>query len=250
MAAGQFSAGIHSVRRLLKSHTANVRKLFIDERSSNERLQHLISEAQALNIPIEKVRKFRLDDMAQGTAHQGVVAALKGFERWDEARLRDTVEQALQAGEVPLLLVLNDVQDPHNLGACLRTADATGVMAIVVARHGAAGLTPAVRKVASGGAESVPVVAVRQIAKVLDWLRGYGVRVVGTSDAAEQCYWDTTLTAATALVMGTESDGLPEALIQRCDALVAIPMAGRVESLNVSVAAALLLYETARQRRS
>ncbi|MEL7310391.1 MAG: 23S rRNA (guanosine(2251)-2'-O)-methyltransferase RlmB [Pseudomonadota bacterium] len=246
---GQFSAGIHAVLRLLRSHPDKVRKLFVDERSKNPRLAELIEEARQLAIGIEPVRSFRLDDMARGTAHQGVVAALKNLQHWDEAALRTQVETLLQDGVAPVVLVLDDIQDPHNLGACLRTADATGVLAVVVARRGGAGLTPAARKVASGAAESVPVVAVPNVARVLDWLRDYGVLVVGTSDAADTGFWDADLSGPLAVVMGTESTGLSHGLASRCDHLLALPMQGSVESLNVSVATGVVLYEVARQRR-
>ncbi|MEM6819986.1 MAG: 23S rRNA (guanosine(2251)-2'-O)-methyltransferase RlmB [Pseudomonadota bacterium] len=246
---GQFSAGIHAVQRLIRTHPTKVRKIFVDERSRNERVKAVIAEAGARGIQVHPVRNFRLDDMAKGTAHQGLVAALKNLDPWDEARLRTKVETALQAGETPVLLVLDDLQDPHNLGACLRTADACGVLAVVVARDGAAGMTPAVRKVASGGAESVPLVAVRSTSKTLEWLRSYGLKIVGTSDTASGEYWDVDLAGPTAIVMGTESTGLSPPLAQRCDHLVSMPMQGLVESLNVSVATGLMLYEVLRQRR-
>ncbi|MEL7024494.1 MAG: 23S rRNA (guanosine(2251)-2'-O)-methyltransferase RlmB [Pseudomonadota bacterium] len=245
---GQFSAGFHAVRRLLKAHPDKVRKLFIDERSNNPRLEEIIQAAGALSVGIEKVRSFRLDDMSRGTAHQGVVAALKNLQHWDEAALRSKVESALQAGDAPVILVLDDIQDPHNLGACLRTADATGVMAVVSARRGGAGLTPAVRKVASGAAETVPVVAVRNVGRVLDWLREYKFSVIGTSDSATGDFWETDFRGPVAIVMGTESTGLSEAIAARCDRLLSLPMLGSVESLNVSVAAGVVLYEVARQR--
>ncbi len=246
---GQFSAGIHAVQRLIRTHPSKVRKIFVDERSRNERVKAVVAEAGARGIQVHPVRNFRLDDMAKGTAHQGLVAALKNLDPWDEARLRTQVEQALQAGEAPVVLVLDELQDPHNLGACLRTADACGVLAVVVARDGAARMTPAVRKVASGGAESVPLVSVRNAGKTLEWLRSYGLKVIGTSDAAGSAYWDADLVGPTAIVMGTESTGLSDSLAQRCDHLVAMPMKGFVESLNVSVATGLMLYEALRQRR-
>ena len=222
--------------------------MFVDERSTNPRVAVSTALAQEQGVPVEPVRRFRLDDMASGTAHQGVVAALRSEPPMDEARLRTAVEAALQAGAAPVILVLDDVQDPHNLGACLRTADATGVMAVVVPRRGAAGLTPAVRKVASGGAETVPLVQVNALGKTLDWLAGYGFLVAGTGDQGSTTPWALDCRRPLALVMGAEGAGLSPGLASRCEVLAALPMAGSVESLNVSVATGVMLYEVVRQR--
>ncbi|MEM7611587.1 MAG: 23S rRNA (guanosine(2251)-2'-O)-methyltransferase RlmB [Pseudomonadota bacterium] len=249
MATSRYSAGLHAVERLIRSHKDKVRKLYIDERSKNPRLAALRDLAREHGIPRQGARSHRLDDMAQGTAHQGVVAELRHLPQLDEAGLRGQMEASLAAGESPLLLVLDGVQDPHNLGACLRTAEATGVSAVVVPRKGAAGITPATRKVASGAAEVVPVVSVTSLAKTLDWLGSYGVRRIGTSDAVRDSLWDCDMTGALAIVMGTEGLGLTAEVAERCDAKIALPMAGVVESLNVSVAAGICLYEAVRQRR-
>lgn len=250
MAASRYSAGLHAVNRLLQSMPDKLGKLYIDERSKNPRLAALRDAARAAGIATQGARSHRLDDMAQGTAHQGVVAELVNLPAYDEAALRDLVERALAAGESPLLLVLDGVQDPHNLGACLRTADAAGVLAVVVPRQRAAGVTPATRKVASGAAEIVPLVAVASLAKALDWIGDYGLTRVATSDAAEQTLYAATLTGPLALVMGTEGSGLSQAVAERCDLQVSVPMAGVVESLNVSVATGVCLYEIVRQRLS
>ena len=148
-----------------------------------------------------------------------------------------------------MLLLLVGIQDPHNLGACLRTAEAAGVDAVIVPRHGAAGLGPTVSKVAAGAAETLPFAAVANIGRVLDWLADYGVTRVGTSDRAAKSLYDVALDGHVALVMGSEEKGLGKGVAARCDALVSLPMAGRVASLNVSVATGVCLYETLRQRR-
>ena len=148
----------------------------------------------------------------------------------------------------PLLLVLDGVQDPHNLGACLRTADAAGVSAVIVPRDRAAGLTPTVRKVASGAAETMPLIQVVNLARTLRWLKERDVWIVGADDQAPKSLFEAPLSGALALVLGAEGPGLRRLTREHCDLLVAIPMAGAVESLNVSVAAGVLLFEAARQR--
>ncbi|MCH8099057.1 MAG: 23S rRNA (guanosine(2251)-2'-O)-methyltransferase RlmB, partial [Proteobacteria bacterium] len=147
-----------------------------------------------------------------------------------------------------LLLVLDGIQEPHNLGACMRTADAAGVDAVIVPRHGAAGLGPTVSKVAAGAAEQLLFAPVANIGRVLAWLTEYGIRVIGTSDKAESSLHEADLTGSVALVMGREHTGLSKRIASRCDTLVSLPMAGVVSSLNVSVATGICLYEIVRQR--
>jgi 23S rRNA (guanosine2251-2'-O)-methyltransferase len=168
----------------------------------------------------------------------------------DEAGLRTMVEERLQSTDGPplLLLILDGVQDPHNLGACMRTADAAGVDAVVVPRHGAAGLGPTVSKVAAGAAEAMPFVTVANPGRVLSWLRDYGVCCVGTSDKADGGLFDADFTGPVALIMGKEHTGLSKSVMSRCDMLVSLPMQGVVASLNVSVATGICLYEIVRQR--
>lgn len=158
------------------------------------------------------------------------------------------VEDLLVGETPPLLLMLDGVQDPHNLGACMRTADAAGVHAIIVPRRGAAGLGPTVSKVAAGAAESLPFAAVTNPGKVLDWIGDYGITRIGTSDRAEASLYSIDMTTPLVLVMGREGDGLGRAIERRCDVLARLPMHGQVSSLNVSVATAVCLYEAVRQR--
>jgi 23S rRNA (guanosine2251-2'-O)-methyltransferase len=182
--------------------------------------------------------------------HQGIVAEVRRSTQLDEAGLRTLVESKLAAGAAPLLLlVLDGIQDPHNLGACLRTADAAGVDAVVAPRHGAAGLGPTVSKVAAGAAETLPFATVANIGRVLDWLADYGINRIGTSDRAESSLYEAALDGHLALVMGREETGLGKGVAARCDRLVSLPMAGQVSSLNVSVATGICLYEALRQRR-
>ena len=170
----------------------------------------------------------------------------------DEAALRTLVEDRLgnDEGRPLLLLVLDGVQDPHNLGACMRTADAAGADAIVAPRHGAAGLGPTVSKVAAGAAETLPFAQVGNIGKTLDWLGDYGVVRVGTSDRGSGSVYDTNLTGPIAIVMGREEKGITRSVLDRCDQVTSLPMLGEVSSLNVSVATGICLYEALRQRRA
>jgi len=248
--SARFSAGIHAVARLLDEDPGRVRRLLVDRRVDNERISGLLESAGGADVAVERVARNRLDALAAGTRHQGVVAELRGASSLDEAALRTLVEERLTAGGAVLLLVLDGVQDPHNLGACLRTADAAGVDAVIIPRRHAAGITPAVRKVATGAAESVPLARVDRLARVIDWLHDYGVRVIGTADDADAGLYEADLTGPVALVLGGEERGMAAAVAERCDAVIAIPMAGSVESLNVSVAAGVCLYEACRQRRS
>lgn len=248
MGASRYSAGIHAVQRLLRSMPGRIRRVYLDERSKNPRLAELTELARGAGVVVQGARSHRLDDMAQGTAHQGVVAELHGEPEVDEAGLRTRIEAALADGREPLLLMLEGVQDPHNLGACLRTSEAAGVDAVIVPRRDCAGITPAVRKVASGAAELVPLVRVGSLVRTAGWLADYGVRLVGTSDAAETGLWRAPLDGPLALVMGAEGPGISPELAARCDAMMALPMAGAVESLNVSVATGVCLYEIRRRR--
>jgi 23S rRNA (guanosine2251-2'-O)-methyltransferase len=188
--------------------------------------------------------------MSGESRHQGIVAEIVRSSVLDEAALRTLVENHLagQPESPPLLLILDGIQDPHNLGACLRTADAAGVIAVVVPRHGAAGLGPTVSKVAAGAAECLPFASVPNIGRILGWLTEYGVRSIGTSDAAERSLYECDLTGPVALVMGREESGIGKGIADRCDALVSLPMLGSVSSLNVSVATGICLFEAVRQR--
>lgn len=249
MNTNRFAAGIHSVQRIVGQQPQRVKRLLIDERSLNERLKSLVDIAADHEIAVQRVKRHRLDDMASGTAHQGVVAELAGSDIIDEAALRTLVEARLTADEPLLLLLLDRVQDPHNLGACLRSAEAAGALAVVVPAKESATLTPAARKIASGAAEVLPLARVSTLSSVLRWLSDYGVQRVATSDGAEQDLFGVNLSSRVAIVMGAEEHGIRPELARLCDTLVRIPMAGLVESLNVSVATGITLFEAVRQRR-
>lgn len=207
-----------------------------------------MARAKSADIEVLPANRARLSQLCGEARHQGVVAEVKRSTLLDEAGLRTLVEERLAADQAPILLLLDGIQDPHNLGACLRTADAAGVLAVVVPRHGAAGLTPTVSKVAAGAAESMPFASVANLGRVLDWLGEYGVLRVGTSDKADKSLFEAEVAGPVAFVMGREETGLAPGIQRRCDVLASLPMQGQVSSLNVSVATGICLYEAVRQR--
>jgi 23S rRNA (guanosine2251-2'-O)-methyltransferase len=245
-----YVTGLRAVEQLLAGDDADIRRICVEYRSANPRVKALVAQARQKGIEVQEANRARLKQMSGEVRHQGIVAEVRRSTQLDEAALRTLVESRLASGGRPLLLLLLDgIQDPHNLGACLRTADAAGVDAVVVPRHGAAGLGPTVSKVAAGAAESLPFATVANVGRVLEWLADYGVTRIGTSDRADASLYDTALDGHLALVMGREETGLGKGIAARCDQLVRLPMAGTVSSLNVSVAAGVCLYEALRQRR-
>jgi 23S rRNA (guanosine2251-2'-O)-methyltransferase len=239
--------GVHAVRLLLERSPERVLRLWIQGGKAGERLEELRRLAQGHSIEASVADAGTLDRLSANGRHQGIVGELVARSSDPETELELALEQA---SDVPLLLVLDGVQDPHNLGACLRTADAAQATAVLAPRDRASGLTPVVRKVAAGAADAVPFVAVVNLARTLRELKERGIWLVGLSDQAAQSLYDADLTGPTAIVMGGEAEGLRRLTRETCDALVSIPMAGVVESLNVSVAAGVALYEAIRQRRA
>ena len=245
--AAPVAYGIHAVRVLLTRHPQRVRRVLLAGGRDAGRLAEIRTLAQRSGVQVAAADEAVLAKLAGGERHQGVVAELLPRAGDPETQLEEALEAA---GATPLLLVLDGVQDPHNLGACLRSADAAGVAAVIVPRDRAAGLTPVVRKVAAGAAETVPLVPVVNLARTLRDLMERGVWLVGTDDAADKTLYDADLKGPLALVMGSEGEGMRRLTRECCDQLVSIPMAGAVESLNVSVAAGVALFEAVRQRSS
>ena len=245
--SAQLVVGIHAVRTALKHGAQRIDRLWFDSARRDRRLRQLLDEARAAGLRAEASDKAALDRMTGGANHQGVVAQGEMPASLGEAAL-DEILTALE--HPPLLLVLDGVTDPHNLGACLRSADGAGVDAVIAPRDRAGGLTPVVCKVASGAAETVPFVQVTNLARTLRHLQNaHRVFVVGAAGEADIGLFDADLTGALALVMGAEGEGMRRLTRQTCDQLVCLPMAGQVESLNVSVATGICLYEAVRQRR-
>lgn len=248
MSKSQYITGLRAVEQLLAVESDDIQRIYAEYQTVNPRVEAIIKTARQDGIEIQAANRARLTQISGESRHQGVVAEVRRSTVMDEAGLRTMVEERLQEGRSLLLLVLDSVQDPHNLGACMRTADAAGVDAVVVPRHGAAGLGPTVSKVAAGAAEQLPFVPVGNLGRVLGWLADYGIRCVGTSDKAEFSLYEADLSGSVALVMGREHTGLSKGITSRCDLLVSLPMQGVVSSLNVSVATGICLYEIVRQR--
>jgi len=239
--------GIHAVRVLLTRHPQRVRRVLLAGGRDAGRVAEIRALALGAGVQVASADDAQLAKLAEGERHQGVVAEVVPRAGDPETQLEEALEAA---GTAPLLLVLDGVQDPHNLGACLRSADAAGVAAVIVPRDRAAGLTPVVRKVAAGAAETVPLVSVVNLARTLRDLKARGIWLVGTDDAADKSLYEADLKGPLALVMGSEGEGMRRLTRECCDQLVSIPMAGAVESLNVSVATGVALFEAVRQRSS
>jgi len=207
--------------------------------------KEIFNLAAARNIPVQVVDRRHLDKFISGTTHQGVVALAAAREYVDV----DDLIAGVGPGEVPFLFLLDQMHDPHNLGAVLRTADAAGVHGVIIPRHRSVRLTPAVAKASAGAVEYVPVARVANIARTVDFLKEKGFWVAGADAQGREIFWDARLDGPLALVIGGEDKGLGRLVKERCDILVRLPMSGRVNSLNASVAAALLAYEVLRQRR-
>jgi 23S rRNA (guanosine2251-2'-O)-methyltransferase len=236
--------GIHPVRVMLERHAERVLMVRIAAQRADARVRLIEELARRHQRPVERVDMRSLTQLLGDVAHQGVAADITPVPPWTE----DELLAALTDSRAPLLLALDGVQDPQNLGACLRTADACGVLAVVVPRDRAAQLTPTVRKVAVGAAESTPVVAVTNLVRTLKLLKQAGLWVVGADAAAEKAAAQADLTGPRVLVLGGEGTGLRRLTRENCDFMVRLPQLGVVESLNVSVAAGMLLYEAVRQR--
>ncbi len=241
----QLLIGIHAVSSALKADAREVTWVRLVNQSRNKRLLALESRAHGSGVEVIKSTRSELDSLSGQQRHQGVIAGFRGSNIATEGRLEALLD-AIPG--IPLILVLDGVQDPHNLGACLRTADAAGVHLVVICKDRSAGITPVVRRAASGAAETMPIIQVTNLARVLRVLKKRGIWLAGTSDAAPASLYLTDLTGPLALVMGGEGDGLRRLTGELCDYLVNIPMAGQVESLNVSVASGVCLYEINRQR--
>ena len=238
--------GMHAVRVMLERHPERVHSVRIAEGRDDPRVRVIDELARRHQRPVQRVEVHALKRLLGDVAHQGVAADITPLPPWTE----DELLAALQSASAPLLLALDGVQDPHNLGACLRSADACGALAVIVPRDRAAQVTPTVRKVAVGAAETTPVVAVTNLVRTLKLLKHAGLWVVGADAAGDKSAHQADLKGPVVLVLGAEGSGLRHLTRQNCDFLVRLPQLGAVESLNVSVAAGMLLYEAVRQREA
>jgi len=235
--------GFHAITVRMKTAPQSIVELHVETQRRDARMRTFAERARDAGIKIVDSDGERLDKLAGSSRHQGVVA------RVEAVKMPHSLDEVVENIEgPPLLLVLDGVTDPHNLGACLRVADGSGTHAVVAPKDHAVGINATVAKVASGAAETVPYLMVTNLARTLTELKEHDIRIVGTSDDAERTLYDLDLTGPVAFVLGAEGDGMRQLTRKTCDELVRIPMAGAVESLNVSVASAVCLYEALRQR--
>jgi 23S rRNA (guanosine2251-2'-O)-methyltransferase len=242
---GEMIFGMHAVQAVLDRHPEQVLEVWIDSQREDSRISAMLKNAQRLGATIHRATRRELDEMAGEVVHQGMIALCKSLPIYNEYDL-DHILDDLQVD--PFLLVLDGVTDPHNLGACLRSADAAGIHAVIAPRDRAVGLTSTVRKVACGAAEHVPFIQVTNLARTMKMLQKRGIWLIGAAGEAEQALYQADLKGPLAMVMGSEGKGLRRLTREHCDLLINIPMAGNVESLNVSVAAGICLFEALRQR--
>ncbi len=235
--------GFHAVESALFNDAENVLVCWLEQSRQDKRLQKVIDLLEEHNVSCEMVDKKTLDKKTKSTRHQGVAIKYKTTGLYTEKEL----DQFLNKDE-SLILILDGITDPHNFGACLRTADAVGVDCVIIPKDNAVGITPVVRKVASGAVDTVPVVQVTNLVRSIKKCKDAGVWVYGAAGETDQTIYQTDLKGKVAIVMGAEEKGLRRLTRETCDALFKIPMQGKVESLNVSVATAVILYEVVRQK--
>ncbi|MBV9576484.1 MAG: 23S rRNA (guanosine(2251)-2'-O)-methyltransferase RlmB [Gammaproteobacteria bacterium] len=247
MTSKQFLFGLHTVEALLKKQSERIIKLCLQAERKDKKIEALVLLAKQQHIPVEWISKQALDRMTQEANHQGVVAFCSNAVSYSEADLKLLLQNL---SGTPFLLILDGVQDPHNLGACFRVADAAGVHAIIAPKDKSASVTAVVSKVASGAAETVPFVQVTNLARTLEELKALGIWIYGAAGEADQALYQTDLSGPIAIVMGAEGTGLRRLVREHCDGLIKIPMQGTVSSLNVSVATGIFLFEVVRQRLS
>lgn len=236
--------GLHSIEAVLNNEPERILEIFALKGRDDERMNKVISLARKHGVSVAFVAKKKLEDRANGESHQGIMANARAARVKNEADLDDIIKN----NEQPFLLILDGVTDPHNLGACIRSADAAGVHAVVVPKDNAASLTPVVRKVACGAAETMSLIQVTNLARTMREIQEQGIWIYGTAGEATQALYDTKLTGPIAIVMGAEGSGMRRLTREHCDTLVSLPMAGSVSSLNVSVTTGICLFEVVRQR--
>jgi len=235
--------GFHAVLARLRSDPSSVVEIFLDETRNDARGKDLVALAERHGVRLMRVPTKRLDGFEGGARHQGVVA------RVTVKSLGEDLDDVLEGVEHPLLLVLDGVTDPHNLGACLRVANAAGANAVIAPKDRAAGITPTVSKVASGAAEATPYLMVTNLARTLGEIKERNIWIVGADERAEKTLYEADLPESIAWVLGAEGEGMRRLTRENCDYLVRIPMRGEVESLNVSVSAGICLFESVRRRK-
>ncbi|CAH0120760.1 MULTISPECIES: 23S rRNA (guanosine(2251)-2'-O)-methyltransferase RlmB [unclassified Paenibacillus] len=242
----EYIAGKHSVTEALRSGRP-IHKLWIADTAQKHLAQPIAAEAKRQGIVVQNADKRKLDQMVPGVQHQGVVAQVAAY---GYAEVDDLLAAAAERGEPPFLLLLDEIEDPHNLGSILRTADCTGVHGVIIPKRRSVGLTATVSKTSAGAVEYVPVARVTNLAQTIDQLKKQGLWIVGTDVSGDQeLYGSAQFNMPIALVIGNENKGMGRLIKEKCDFLVKLPMVGRINSLNASVAAGIFMYEVLRQRR-
>ncbi len=242
--ADELVIGRNAVIEVLKSERP-VNKVFVAKGETKGSMREIVKLARQQGLVVQEVAKPKLDEMAQGLKHQGVVVSVAPVAYYD---LEDILQRTEQAGEMPFLVLLEEIQDPHNLGAILRTADATGVHGVLIPKRRSCPLSATVAKTSAGAIEHVPVARIGNIAQTITKLKQRGFWIVGADMNGQSAYYSASLTAPIVIVVGSEGRGMSRLTQESCDLLVRIPMKGQISSLNVSVACSLLLYEVLRQR--
>ncbi|WP_462155447.1 23S rRNA (guanosine(2251)-2'-O)-methyltransferase RlmB [Pseudoalteromonas piscicida] len=236
--------GFHSIEAILNNAPERFLEIYALKGREDQRLNQVVNDARKFGVSVQFMQRKALDNKANGEQHQGIIANVKAARAYNEKDL----DEIIQRETTPFFLVLDGVTDPHNLGACLRSADAAGVHGVIVPKDKSAKLNGTARKVACGAAETVPLIQVTNLARTLRDIKEAGVWVVGTAGETDTAVFDANLTGPMAIVMGAEGDGMRRLTREHCDELVKIPMVGSVSSLNVSVATGVCLFEVLRQR--
>jgi 23S rRNA (guanosine2251-2'-O)-methyltransferase len=224
----------------------SINKLIIAKGTTGGSLSEIRAKALAKKIPIQEVERTNLDSLAEGANHQGVMALVAAR---DYVEVEDILAIAKQKGEDPLILLLDEIEDPHNLGAILRSADGAGAHGVIIPKRRSASLTETVAKASAGAVEYVPVARVSNIAQTIEALKQQGIWIVGADALGDKVYWEQDMTGPLGIVVGSEGKGIGRLIKEKCDFLVGIPMKGKISSLNASVATSLILFEILRQRR-
>jgi 23S rRNA (guanosine2251-2'-O)-methyltransferase len=246
MSEPQYVYGIHAVTALLSNHLRPTKMLYVSAERMDKRVQMILTQAEQLGVPVEYLSMQKMKQRFADVAHQGIVAYASALPHYGENDLTSLLERSKKP---PLILILDGVTDPHNLGACLRSADAAGVDFVVIPKDKNASITPIVSKVASGAAESIPLIRVTNLARAMEHLKQQGVWIYGAAGEASESLYNLDCKIPMALVMGAEDKGMRHLTRTQCDGLFALPMLGSVTSLNVSVATGICLYEAVRQRQ-
>ena len=247
MSKKEILPGIHTVAALLRWQPERVHSIWLEQNKTNKRIGQLLNQAHQFGISIQQVDRKKLDQLCEGTQHQGIAANCAATILKDE---QDLLDRCQDLTSPPLFLILDEVSDPHNLGACLRTADAAGVDAVILPQRHSAPLTPTVHKISSGATVRLDIVKTSNLVRCIDTLKKAGIWIHGADGESSHSIYDADLAKPAAIVMGAEGQGLRRLTRESCDQIYSLPMLGTVESLNVSVATGIFLYEAVRQRHN